>query len=467
MQITREDLNPCTIKLSVVCSPEQVSDAFDRALKAISKEVRLPGFRPGHAPKHMVEKMVSKDELYNQAADELVRRTYEKALKDQNIEPDPGVRPSVELEELDREAKTATYSAKVPLPPKIELSEYKGLPANRPAIEVTDEEVQYQITELRKRQGSREAVLDRNAQEGDYGVVNIKVEGETGEGRTFMVVIGQTFPSLDAALPGMASEEMRSVELEFPENFSDKALAGTKQKSQITLNSISAVSMPELNDEFAKALNSDSVEELTARMRESIVQAKEQMTRDMVQDQLLESLRGSSKIEVSDNMWEALANQRLSEISQEVRRQGKTIEDYAKENGMTVDELVKAWHEQAKVHVERAMVVREVFAKEKLAITNEELNTELFAMAQEYQMEPMELLEAMRKAGSLQELQFRAISRKVTDFLIENAVITETAEVGGSEKPAKKSTKAKPAKEAEVATEEEAPKKKATKKKSE
>jgi trigger factor len=347
------------------------------------------------------------------------------------------------------------------------LSEYKGLPANRPAIEVTDEEVQYQITELRKRQGSREAVLDRNAQEGDYGVVNIKVEGETGEGRTFMVVIGQTFPSLDAALPGMASEEMRSVELEFPDNFSDKALAGTKQKSQITLNSISAVSMPELNDEFAKALNSDSVEELTARMRESIVQAKEQMTRDMVQDQLLESLRGSSKIEVSDNMWEALANQRLSEISQEVRRQGKTIEDYAKENGMTVDELVKAWHEQAKVHVERAMVVREVFAKEKLAITNEELNTELFAMAQEYQMEPMELLEAMRKAGSLQELQFRAISRKVTDFLIENAVITETAEVGGSEKPAKKSTKAKPAKEAEVATEEEAPKKKATKKKSE
>ena len=467
MQITREDLNPCTIKLSVVCSPEQVSDAFDRALKAISKEVRLPGFRPGHAPKHMVEKMVSKDELYNQAADELVRRTYEKALKDQNIEPDPGVRPSVELEELDREAKTATYSAKVPLPPKIELSEYKGLPANRPAIEVTDEEVQYQITELRKRQGSREAVLDRNAQEGDYGVVNIKVEGETGEGRTFMVVIGQTFPSLDAALPGMASEEMRSVELEFPDNFSDKALAGTKQKSQITLNSISAVSMPELNDEFAKALNSDSVEELTARMRESIVQAKEQMTRDMVQDQLLESLRGSSKIEVSDNMWEALANQRLSEISQEVRRQGKTIEDYAKENGMTVEELVKAWHEQAKVHVERAMVVREVFAKEKLAITNEELNTELFSMAQEYQMEPMELLEAMRKAGSLQELQFRAISRKVTDFLIENAVISETAEVSGSEKSAKKSTKAKPAKEAEVATEEEAPKKKATKKKSE
>lgn len=428
MQITREDLNTCTVKLTIECAPEQVSDAFDRALKAIVKEVRLPGFRPGHAPKHMVEKMVSQEELYKQAADELVRRTYDKAIKDQGLLPDGGVAPTVDLTELNREDKKGVFTVKVPLEPKIELSEYKGLAAKRPAISVTDEEVQYQIDELRKRQGTREAVLDRNAQTGDYGVVNLKVEGETGEGRNFMVVLGQTFPDLDAALPGMASEEMKSVELDFPETFAEKAWAGKKLKTQVTLNSISAVVMPELDDEFAQALNTNNVEELTVRMRESIQQAKEQMTRDMLQDQLLESLRSSSKIEVSDNMWEALANQRLSEINQQVRQQGRSMEDYASENGMSLDELVKAWHEQAKVHVERAMVVKEVFGKEKLPITNEELNSELFTMAQEFQMEPMELLEAMRKSNSIQELQFRAISRKVTDFLIENAVIEEVTE---------------------------------------
>jgi trigger factor len=179
----------------------------------------------------------------------------------------------------------------------------------------------------------------------------------------------------------------------------------------------------------------------------------------MLQEQLLESLREASEISVSDNMWEALANQRLTEIAEQQAQQGKSLEQYAAENGMVIDDLVKAWHEQAKVHVERAMIVREIFSAEKLAITNDELNEELFAMAQEYQMEPMELLEAMRKSGSLQELQFRAISRKVTNFLIENATITEGE--APAEKPAKKAT----AKKSEAAPAEEAPKKKAPAKK--
>jgi trigger factor len=456
MQVTREDLNTCTVRLNIVCDADQVANAFDRALKAIAKEVKLPGFRPGHAPKQMVEKMVSQDELYRQAADELVRRTFSKAVEAEKLEADPGVRPSVEMKDLNREAGSAEYSAKVPLAPKIELAEYKGLEGKRPPIAVTDEEVTFQIDELRKRQGSREAITDRSAAEGDYGVVNLKMDGEKGEGKNFMVVLGQTFPELDTALTGMNAEEMNSLELTFPAEFADKNYAGKTVKTQVTLNSLSAVKLPELNEEFAKALQTESVEELKVRMRDSISQAKEQMTRDMLQDQLLEDLRQKSKVEVSDNMWEALANQRLSEIANDQARQGKSFEAYAQENGMSVDELVAAWHEQAKVHVERAMVVREIFAAEKLNISNEELNRELFFMAREMQVEPMELLQAMQKQNSLQELQFRAISRKVTDFLIANANIVEIAEgeetkpkavkknaEGDAEKPAQKKPAAK------------------------
>lgn len=459
MQVTREDLNPCTVKLNIVCSSEQVKDAFDRALKSIAKEVRLPGFRPGHAPKHMVEKMINPEELYRQAADELIRRTYDKAVAEQKLDVDAGVRPSVELTALDRDEQKGEYSAKVPLPPKIKLSEYKGLEASMPPLAVTDEEVDFQIDELRKRQSSREAITTRSAAEGDYGVANIKPEGDTGEGKNFMVVIGQTFEGLDTALKGMNAEEMKTVELTFPDTFSDSTWAGKKMKVQLTLNSISAVTLPALDESFAKSLKTDSVDELKTRMRESIIEAKKQMSNDMLQEQLLEKLRESSEISVSDNMWEALANQRLTEIAQEQGRQGKSLEQYAAENGMVIDDLVKAWHEQAKVHVERAMIVREIFAAEKLAITNDELNEELFSMAQEYQMEPMELLEAMRRAGSLQELQFRAISRKVTNFLIENAKISE------GDAPASKPAKKAAAKKADAASEEAAPKKKAPAKK--
>ncbi len=459
MQVTREDLNPCTVKLNIACSPDQVKDAFDKAVKSIAKEIRLPGFRPGHAPKAMVEKYINPEELYRQAADELIRRTYDKAVAEQKLDVDAGVRPSVELTALDRDTQKGEYSAKVPLPPKIKLSEYKGLTANRQSLDVTDEEVEFQIDELRKRQSSREAITHRSAGEGDYGVVNIKPEGDAGEGKNFMVVLGQTFEGLDNALKGMNAEEMKSTELTFPDTFSDSAWAGRKMKVQVTLNSLSAVTLPALDESFAKSLKTESVDELKARMRDSIVEAKKQMTNDMLQEQLLEKLRESSEISVSDNMWEALANQRLTEIAEQQAQQGKSLEQYAAENGMVIDDLVKAWHEQAKVHVERAMIVREIFSAEKLAITNDELNEELFAMAQEYQMEPMELLEAMRRSGSLQELQFRAISRKVTNFLIENANITEGE--APAEKPAKKAT----AKKSEAAPAEETPKKKAPAKK--
>lgn len=464
MQVTREDLNPCTVRLTVVCSPEQVADAFDRALKTIAKEVRLPGFRPGHAPKHMVEKMVNDRDLYDQAAQEIINRTFQKAVESEKLDPDTGVRPSVEIQELDRAEKKASYTAKVPLPPQIELAEYKGLSAVKPPTEVTDEEVEFQITELRKKQGSREAVTDRAAQEGDYGVVNLKIDGETGEGKNFMVVVGQTFPGLDSAVAGMTAEEMKSVELDFPENFGEKAWAGKKHKVQLTLNSLSAIKMPELDEAFAKSVQTESVEDLKGRMKESIVAAKAQMVRDMLQDQLLESLRGASKIEVSDNMWEALANQRLSEIQQQQAQQGKSLEAYAQENGMSLDDFVQAWRDQAKVHVERAMIVREIFSKEKLQITNDELNNELFFMAQEFQVEPMELLEYMRKNDSLQELHFRSISRKVTNFLIDNANFTEGE--AAAEKPAKATKAKKETKETEDApATEEKPKKSAAKKK--
>ena len=149
--------------------------------------------------------------------------------------------------------------------------------------------------------------------------------------------------------------------------------------------------------------------------------------RDMLQDQILEKLRQSSNVHVSDNMWESLATQRLREIQQEQSQQGKTLEQYAQENGMTIESLIQVWNDQAKVHVERAMVVREIFAAEKLQITNDELNRELFSMAREFDIDPMELVEILKKNNTLVELQFRTISRKVTDFLINHAKINQLA----------------------------------------
>lgn len=424
MQVTREELNPCTLKLTIVCEPQEVTEGFNRAFKQIAKKVKLPGFRPGHAPRAMLEGMVSKEELYDEAAEHIVRNSFKKALEQEGIQPDQSVRPSVELQTLDQDKAVAEFTAKIPLPPKVTLGDYKGLELEKPAVEVTEEEIDRQIEEFRKRRQTREAVTDRGVEEGDVAVVNIKAEGEAGEGHTFMSVSGQLFPELDEALKSMKVEEMKNLELTFPENFTEKEWQGQTKKVTVTLNSLSAVKLPELDDTFAQSLQTENVEDLRIRIRDGIRAAKESMLRDLINEQLLDKLHERSEVNVSDNMWEQLAQRRLEETAQEQQRQGKNLEQYAAENGMTIEQLIEAWGQKAKMHVERALLIREVFTAEKMQLTNQELNFELQGMAQEYGVDLEQMVNMLRENNAVDELHFRAISRKVGDFLEQNAAVT-------------------------------------------
>jgi trigger factor len=421
-------LNACTVKFSVAAEEQEVKDAFDKANKQIAKQVKLPGFRPGHAPRARVEKLISKEEVYDNAAENLIRSLYKRILEENELTVDTSTRPTVDLTAFSEEEKKAEFTIKVPLPPQVKLGDYKGLPLEKPKIDVPDEEVEHQIEEFRKRRQTREAVTDRGVQEGDIAVVNVKPDGVDGEGRNFMTIAGQTFPELDAALMSMRVEDMKSLDLTFPENFQEKDWANQTMHVQITLNSLSTVKLPELDDDFAQSMKTENIDDLRLRVRDGILRAKQQMLRDFVTEQLLEKLHERSEVAVSDNMWEALADRRLAETAQEQKEAGKTIEQYATENGMTVEQLQQAWRDKAKMHVERALLIRELFVAEKMDLTNEELNDELYSMAEEMETTPQEMLDLLRKNEALDELQFRAISRKVGNFLEENADVKEVAE---------------------------------------
>jgi trigger factor len=428
MEVTREDLNACTVKFDVKAEQQEVKEAFEKAYKQVAKQIKLPGFRPGHAPRAMIEKVVSKEEVYDTAAENLIKSLYKRILEENQLTTDNTTRPTVDLTSFSEEEQKAEFSIKVPLPPQVKLGEYKGLTLEKPKVDVTDEEVEHQIEEFRKRRQTREAVTDRGVQEGDIAVVNIKPDGVEGEGRNFMTIAGQTFPALDEALHGMNVEDMKSLDLTFPENFQEKDWAGQSMHVQVTLNSLSTVKLPELDDDFAQSMKTENIDDLRVRVRGGIERAKAQMLRDFVNEQLLERLHERSEVAVSDNMWEALADRRLRETAQEQQEAGKTLEQYASENGMTIEQLQQAWRDKAKMHVERALLIRELFVAEKMELTNQELNDELYAMSEEMQIPPQETLDLLKKNEALDELQFRAISRKVGDFLEANAEVKEVTE---------------------------------------
>lgn len=436
MKVQREELNPCTVLLSITCTPAQVRGAFDKAYKELGKKVRLPGFRPGHAPKAMLQRALPKEDVMNAAADQIIRSAYKQALEKENLKPEG--QGSVNIKTLDEETATCEFDVKVPLPSIVELAEYKGVPVERPAIEVGEDDVERQIEELRKRGGKREKVTDRGIREGDMAVVNIKEHGASGDGRTFMTTAGATFPQLDEALIGMEAEQMKHLTLTFPETFQESDWAGQTLDVDLTVRSVSAVKVPELDDAFAKSLNLENVEDLRERIRQGLERAREQMLEEIVNEQVLTYLVNESKILVADNTWEAVLNRRLYDIQQELAKQKKTIEDHAKENGMTVEEFVNRLREEAQLHVKRAVVVERVFKAEEMKITDQEATQHFLQIAAENEVPEDKLEEFAKKYGGVirDEVIYRAMYAKVMDFLREHANVTETTGEGG-DKPAK------------------------------
>lgn len=441
MKVTREEINPCTIKLTVACSPDQVKGGFDKAIKQLSKKVRIPGFRPGMAPKKMVEDALNPQALYEVAAEEIVKNAFDDAIKSEKLEPH-GL-PSIDLMKIDKVEGVCEFSAKVPLKPIVELIDYKGLTANRETPEVTDAEVDAQIEELRRRGGKKSEVTDRGVEDGDVAVVNLKVDGETGDGRTFMVVAGQTFEGLDKAIKGMKPEEMKSAKLDYPENFQNPDWAGKKKvATQVSVRSISAVQMPDLDDEFAKGLQTKDVSELKERVREAILDAKQRSADEMLRDQLLDEIVAKSKVEVAENTWEQVVDRRLREMEAEAQQNNTTVETVLKANGMDTDEFLKNLTEEAKVNVRRAVVIQKIFEDNKMDVTNEDVGLHLSAIAQENQV-PRERFEEFVKAygGQLrEEVIFRTMAAKVAEFLIEHAQISGDVKKS-AEKTEKKATK--------------------------
>jgi trigger factor len=251
-------------------------------------------------------------------------------------------------------------------------------------------------------------------------VLDIRVEGES-EGKRAMVIAGKTFAELDALIAGMHLEEIKSSELTFPDDWSEIAWRGQTLSVTVAVQSLTAVALPKLDDDFAKALQTENLDDLRNRIRESLMQVKEDAEFEMATDKLLDEMVAKSTIDVSDNMWEQLADRRLRETADAQAEQGKSLEQYTAELGMTIEQFVASWNERAQAEIKRAFVIQNLFAVNKMQLSNEEMSEELLRMAQENNVTADALYAYMQKNNDFQELNFRAIQRKVRTFLLSQA----------------------------------------------
>ena len=388
MKIEKEQLEDHQIKLNVEIDAEPFENAKRQAARKIAKKVKVPGFRPGKAPYNVILRQVGEGAIVEEAMDILIDDIYPKVLEEAEINPyGPGSLEKVES--LD----PPTFHFVVPLAPEVELGDYKALELAYEIPEVTEEEIEEQIATLRQQQAITEK-SEEPAKEGDRVFFQISAKrAEISEGQEAEIIPERfnssiiekkgeeqnqwPFSGFSANLKGMSIDEEKDILYTYPEDHEDEALQGVEAVFHVVVTNVQKVTLPELDDEFAKAASDfDSLDDLKADIRTKLGDHRQSEYDDEYNDQVLETLIEQSTIKFPPQMLEDEKKEMLSNLEYRLSQQGINHEMYLQIRGMTEEELEEEVAPLAEKRIKRGLVLAEVARAENLKIDQQQLAAE-------------------------------------------------------------------------------------------
>jgi trigger factor len=372
VSVVTEDLPGSQVGLNIEVPQAQVDGAYERVLQRLSQRVRIEGFRPGKAPRALVEARLGPTAIREEVIDALVPPVLNQALKDREI--DAIDRPHVEIQELER-GRPARFTARVSVWPSVTLADFDSLHLERPVTEVTDETVERRLLELRERLAEVEPV-EREAALGDIvvGDVRLTVEDQEVPAETRTAVElelkeGFLVPELLAALPGRKTGEVAVAEVTMPEEHDNEDLRGKPGRLEVTVQGVKQKTLPELTDELAVQLSDGerkTADELRAGVREDLVEQARRIDELAFEQQVVKSVVEASQVEIPDSLVEREIDRQLEDMERRLSRQGLRMARYFEYLNKTEQEYRADMREDAESRVRVDLVLEE--AGRQLAI---------------------------------------------------------------------------------------------------
>lgn len=466
LKTTVERLEGSNVKLTVTVPAEDVDKGIDATYKALAKKYRLPGFRPGKAPKPVLDQQLGRDYILADATEAVVNSSYPKALDAENLRPVE----SPELEELEtvEPGKEFTYVAEITVRPDLELSTSKDIKITMPPKEATQEEIDVQLEVARERFATLVPVEDRGIEAEDFALISFTgtVDGEAYEGNVvdkylYELSRGLMPAEFDEGLLGAKTGEDRHIEFEIPDTSSNPEFAGKTAGFDVTVHEVKAKQYPEIDDEFAANMGGfDTADELIEDLRNRI-----NMQKAATYDQLKERrLREELTTRLEGELPEAMIVSRQSQITRDFMSmldgRGMTLDQYVENTGIEMDKFESDMREQAIVSLREELALEALFREKGLEVTEEDIEAEVGEIGRQAEMTPEAARKRWEDLGLMSVIREQIMHRKAIEWLFDNSAVTEespeTAETTeGTKKAApKKAAKKAPAKKkAETAEE--------------
>ena len=433
------------VELVIEIEQEELEAAVNKAFHKNKNRISVPGFRKGKAPRKMIEKMYGKEIFLSDALDEIIPEVLSYAIKDTDF--DIVGYPSVSDIDLNDDKTSADITLIAALYPDVELKQYKGLSAPKPAVEVTDSEIENEIESVRAR-NARIEKADRPAKSGDIAVIDfegfvddVAFEGGKGENYELTLGSGQFIPGFEEKVEGMTVGEERDLDLVFPEKYKEE-LAGKPVVFKVKLNEVKEKSLPDLDDDFAQDVSEfDTFDEYKADIRNRLLKSRQEDVDETFENLLIEQIIESMESDVPEAMIEEQMESSMNTLTRQISAYGMQPAQYMQMMGVTPEEFKEKMRKSSEKQVRAALALGKIAELEAVEINDEEIEEEYKEAAERYKMEIKKLKENVPKENIERELKLR----KAAKIVVNSAIAEEFEETGAKDKDSGKSSTKKTA----------------------
>ncbi len=420
---TVKKLSETVYEVSVTRNGEELKHLKGHVLGHF-KDAKVDGFRKGHVPADVLEKKFKK-EIEGEILNHIISEEYRKAVEENNLSPIADIK----LEKYENNEDKVEVVFTIPVLPEINLGDYKSVKVEKEALDVNDEKVNAEIEIMRSNAGKLKEVADDEAAK-DKDVTNINFEGfidgeafDGGKAEGFDLTLGSKsfIDTFEDQIIGHKKGDEFDVNVTFPEEYHAENLKGKPAVFKVKVNSIKRKEEAELNEDLAKELGYDSVEDLKAKTKENLIKREETRIENEYRGKVVDAVVDTVNFEIPEAVVEREIQFQINRFAQQLQMQGMSLNQYFEMTGQDIEKMRESIKESAEKSVKRDLVLTEIAKAENVQATEEEVNAELDRTALMYGMDREGLIAEVRKSGNyarfIDEIKYQIINRKTIDLL--------------------------------------------------
>ena len=425
MSITSEKLEGNMALLTITVPAEDFTKALNNAYKKEKGKFQIPGFRKGHVPMAMIEKMYGPAVFYEDAANDLINKRYPEEIE--NVDLDITSRPEIDITQIEK-GKDFIFTAKVATKPPVTLGQYKGIEIEKIDRYVTEADVDAEIEKARKENARKVDVTDRAAQEGDEAIINFEgfIDGtpfDGGKGEEYALKLGSHsfIDTFEEQIVGKNIGDKFDVEVKFPENYQAEDLAGQPATFKVELLGIKEEILPELDDEFASEVSEfETLAEYRKDTQKILEVKKEEAARKEKEAKCLEKLIETSEIDLPEPMIMFQQEKILDEFEMQLRYQGLNLEQYYTITKQTREDMLSQVKPEAERRIRTSLIIEEVVKAEGIEASEDEVNEKISKMAEQYQLD-VEKFKELAGEKEIEAIKMDVAMEKAVKLIAESA----------------------------------------------